>query len=167
MFCDTDAKHWYNPLLRPGFQHVWAFKVESGLVMALSPQLNATDIDVVLLEEAHITSPNSTVLQVDIDSVRQSLRVPWLLTPFTCVEQVKALLGLRHWCVTPWQLFKVLTMMNEKGIKTVIADAVAEGMQTAHMNKTPSEVEQEHPDMGPTIPIQSLVNQVQSHEQSR
>lgn len=38
------------------------------------------------------------------------------------------------------------------GLQRLIADAVAEGTRTAHMNKTPSDMEAEHPDIGPMQP---------------
>lgn len=160
VFCDTDQRHWYNLWLKPGFQHVWALRYQGDQWIAISPQQGFTDVDVI--SDGRLINTNPTILHVKASRVTQRVRVPWLLMPFTCVEQVKSLIGLRHWSMTPWQLYKALTM---DGLKGIIADGVAEGMQTAHMNKTPSEVEQEHPDMGPGLPLKSLLhNMEKDHE---
>lgn len=153
VFSDTEAEHWWNRWLKPGFRHVFAIRRQGDIWLAFSPQQGFTDIDALEGTESVmdiITNPHATVLHCDAERVMQGLRVRSLFAPFTCVEQVKSLLGIRHWCFTPYQLYRQL-MDIDKGIKGVIAEGVAEGMKTAHMNKTPEEA-QEHPDIAGLSP---------------
>jgi len=41
------------------------------------------------------------------------IRLPWVFGPWTCVEQIKALVGIRApWVLTPRQLWKHLRGLN-------------------------------------------------------
>jgi hypothetical protein len=97
--------------LKPGFQHVEAWKHGDGIWTRIEPCLQ------VLTTEAHITPPweflpesvHPTFLHVERLVPLNKLREPFFFGPVTCVELVKAIVGLRDTFVrTPWQLYKRL-----------------------------------------------------------
>lgn len=100
-------------LLKPGFRHCWAVRYDGHEWIMFHPHLGYTDIQVVAAGPGCtifdiVPAGYSAIIQVNawqkVGRIRQLLP-----TFFTCVEQIKALLGIRAGFVfTPWQLFKLL-----------------------------------------------------------
>lgn len=98
-------------LLKPGFQHVEAWRHDDGIWIRIEPCFEF------LTTEAHVVPPweflpasvHPTFLQVKRWVPQHALREPFFFGPWTCVEIVKAVIGLRAPFVrTPWQLYKRL-----------------------------------------------------------
>jgi hypothetical protein len=107
LYSDTDRAHWWNRWLRPQFQHVSAIKRDGRVWIAIHPYGEFTDVEI-LRTDAHPwqIAPRAIVQRVTAMRRERSVRAPWFLGPITCVEHVKALLGIRaFWVRTPWQLF--------------------------------------------------------------
>ena len=109
------APHWWDRWLQPGFTHVFVLIWDYGLWLYVDPALHHTRV--VILEQLDDRPPefwlvddDVTVLEVrpEVGSTN-TMRAPWVVGPLTCVESVKAVLGIRRfWLLTPWQLFKHL-----------------------------------------------------------
>lgn len=112
--------HWWQRLLRPGFGHVYALRWDGWNWICLDPALGFTDIHVLPVASPEISDVVSTeccvILRVEVWRERCRYRVPWVLAPWTCVEQIKGLLGIRatH-VITPYQLFKHLSRRAQDG----------------------------------------------------
>lgn len=110
---ELDRRYWWTPWVDPLHAHVSVFKQDGDRWLALDHRLDYLDLRVVgpgwaTLEEV---LPAGWTVAVKATGWREQyrLRVPWLLAPFTCVEVVKHLLGVRGWWpVTPKQLLESL-----------------------------------------------------------
>ncbi len=110
VFCDGEKPAWVR-LLRPGFRHVFVALRDGPWWVTVDPlcqrmevqvQPVAPDMDLAAWFRAH----GLTVVEAAID--RTGTR-PAPVGPFTCVEAVKRVLGLRAPLVlTPWQLYRRL-----------------------------------------------------------
>lgn len=113
VFRRSKMKHWLFRWLDPYFQHCYAVKESPGKEFWMVVDANTSFTDIKLLSKIdypHIRAiePMGVVLSVrakiDPDKNINVLNV------FNCVEQVKALLGIRaFWVWTPYQLYKRLT----------------------------------------------------------
>ena len=106
LYRDVSPNWWWRGL-KPGFQHVQAIRREGPYWLRVDPHIEFTDIELVRSSlPPHQLVPGTTCQRVVALRRLQRLRVPTILAPATCVEQVKELLGIRAWwLVTPWQLF--------------------------------------------------------------
>jgi len=109
-----DAPLWWLRLLKPGFRHCLALLTDGRCWVAVDPLAGFTDIAVLDLP-AGFDLPGwyrAQGLTVDAAPLRRpSGTAPW--GPFTCVEAVKRLIGLRaRRVLTPWQLHRHLTGGN-------------------------------------------------------
>ncbi len=106
-------------MLRPGYRHCFAL-VQSGDHWVLyNPLSNGTEIEV--WPGGQEQSIRAWLVQNGyevIDETVRPLRPPALAwSPFTCVESVKRVLGLRAPGIfTPWQLYRRLKRTNRKKI---------------------------------------------------
>lgn len=99
-------------LLRPGFRHCFAIVRSGGAWVVVDPLSHWTTLHVV--PEAAGWRPEDWIRQNRLTAVacraREPARrmAPW--RPYTCVEAVKRLLGLRlPGVLTPWQLYRALS----------------------------------------------------------
>ena len=114
VFEHGDMPYWWAKYLHSGFRHCWALRWDGFNWIAFDPKLGHTDIEILPygnFEDIEIIS-KAMNLSVKIrakvwrDSIR--IRTPYP-TAVTCVEQIKALLGIRKWFLfTPYQLFNHL-----------------------------------------------------------
>ena len=106
---DARARAWR--MLRPGFQHVEAWRLDRGAWARLDPCFEVS------VPEVHLDPPWSVVdknlaptfLRVRRVVRKRKLRVPFHIGPITCVDGAKAVLGM--WApltLTPYQLYKRL-----------------------------------------------------------
>ena len=111
VFCDGEKPDWVR-LLRPGFRHVFVALRDGPHWLTVDPlcqrmevqvQPVPPDMDLAAWFRAH----GMTVVPATID---RSGTAPAPVAPFTCVEAVKRVLGLRdRFVLTPWQLYRRLT----------------------------------------------------------
>ena len=115
VFCDSQGRAWWDVAFhtRPGFSHVYALRWDGFNWLLMNPGKAFTEVAILpgTTENAlhSLLEPNATVIEVEAFRNKDRIRGRWWGGPMTCVEQVKALLGLpvgRIW--TPWQLYRYL-----------------------------------------------------------
>ena len=104
-------------LLRRGFRHCFVVAGEGGCWVAYDPLAHCTQLEFLDVPDGFdvprwLEDQGMTVLKLreERGEPPRSLLPP---LPFTCVEAVKRLVGLRAWWVfTPWQLYRALVRMG-------------------------------------------------------
>jgi hypothetical protein len=98
-------------LLRPGFRHCFAIVGRNGQWVIFDPMSNYTNLGI--LSGPSIDDVASWYRQFGLTVIKtvvqrgESPSAEW--RPFTCVEAVKRVLGIRApWVMTPWQLYRHL-----------------------------------------------------------
>ncbi|GAA0603553.1 hypothetical protein [Caenispirillum bisanense] len=110
VFTDHTDLPWLR-LLRPGFRHCFAVVQANGAWVIVDPLSHCTTLQVVpelagWQPQAWFRHHGLTVVTTEVRQPPHRL-APW--RPYTCVEAVKRLLGLRLPGVfTPWQLYRAL-----------------------------------------------------------
>jgi hypothetical protein len=106
----AEAKRsWMWRFIKPGFEHVECWRCDRGIWLQIDPCFEI--IQAVAHEappwELFPASSNITVVRVQRKVPKGELREPLFFGPWTCVEMVKAFIGLRAPFVrTPYQLYK-------------------------------------------------------------
>ncbi len=122
VFCSAKEYHWWDYIFRTraGFSHVYALRWDGFNWIAFNPSVEFTDIVILpgTSERAlydHIPK-GATIVEVEAFRRCNRIRGRWWVGPMTCVEQIKALLGLSVGYVwTPWQLYQHLIRECENG----------------------------------------------------
>lgn len=117
VFCESQGPlRWWDYLLGTpaGFRHVYALRWDGFNWLLFNPHASFTDVVIVAAADEgalkSLVDPLATVLEVEAFRATDRLRGRWWAGPMTCVEQVKALLGLPvGWIFTPWQLYRYLS----------------------------------------------------------
>ena len=115
VFCEANDRRWWDWLLRtpPGFSHVYALRWDGWNWLSYHPSAAFTDVAILpgTSENAlqdHVP-PDATIIEIEAFRQVDRIRGRWWIGPMTCVEQIKALLGLPVGrVVTPWQLYRYL-----------------------------------------------------------
>lgn len=113
------ADLWWLRLLRPGFRHCFVVLECSGGWVVIDPLSHYTAV-------AHVPfakefDPKSwyrqhDMLVVEVQFVSPNRRV-LPIRPYSCVECVKRVLGIRAgWVLTPWQLYRYLNKKRTFGL---------------------------------------------------
>jgi hypothetical protein len=106
IFQDSDYKHWFLRYVKPGFRHCFiAFQHEDEwlVIDPVDSCIKAGIVD--KLEEYAEQSAKILHFSIEIDPKLYRGGLCW----FTCVEVVKAYMGIKSfWTFTPWQLYKLL-----------------------------------------------------------
>ncbi len=115
IFFDPYKHRWWNRLFEPGFHHVYAVQFVGAQCIRYDPHLAFTEIE--LIDPAEIRLPwDATLMEVIAWRKLGQVRTPFYIGPPTCVESVKALLGIRSFMTwTPWQLYKLLAKGRHNG----------------------------------------------------
>lgn len=113
VFTSADRWRWWDVTTRRGFSHVYALRWDGWNWILFNPHAGYTDVEIVAGADEKalhlLVDPGATVLEVQAFRRQDQLRGRWWAGPMTCVEQVKALLGLPvGWIFTPWQLYRHL-----------------------------------------------------------
>jgi hypothetical protein len=115
VFCPVERRDWWDLVfhLKPSHGHVYALRWDGFNWLLFNPHAGYTDIAIVAAADenalAQLVDPGATVLEVEAFRRVDRLRGRWWAGPMTCVEQVKALLGLSVGVIfTPWQLYRYL-----------------------------------------------------------
>lgn len=109
---DRANRSWLWSLLKPGFQHVECWRQAGKDWIRLEPCFEG----IVLEPYNHrpqvqpwVPGCDPTFLQVRHEVPKNKMHTPFALGPLTCVEIVKAALGVHAPFVrTPWQLYKLV-----------------------------------------------------------
>jgi hypothetical protein len=111
VFTDAKIDHWVYKFVDKSIGHVYAVKALNDYQwLIVQPRVNYTEIDLKSRETythiRQITGPDAKIVKVDA----KCTSVPrGTLNWYNCVEQVKALIGIRSfWTWTPKQLYKGL-----------------------------------------------------------
>ena len=108
IFTDAKYDHWVFNFIDRSMGHVYAVKdLNDYQWLIVQPRVNLTETKILLKSEypniRHIADYNDSIIRVKAipkPEVRGSIN--W----FTCVEQIKALIGIRDtWALTPKQLY--------------------------------------------------------------
>jgi hypothetical protein len=110
-------------MLKPGFRHCFLVVETPECWVVYEPLSHRTEISVI--QAGHGFDPaawlrhfNYTVVPAVIETPPRRA-APW--GPFTCVEAVKRVLGVRDsFVLTPWRLYKFLREQNEKIVDVAI-----------------------------------------------
>ncbi len=118
-FCNNTGLAWLK-LLKPGFRHCFAVVRISGQWLVYDPLSHHTRLDLAGSDDAvldYLAERGCRLVPVRLNPP-EPRPVPW--RPFTCVEAVKRLIGLRAGGVlTPWQLYKHLYIWKTQGEKNI------------------------------------------------
>jgi len=115
IFEHGDMPYWWAKYLQSGFRHCWALRWDGFNWIAFQPKLGHTDIEILPFgryEDIEIISKDnniSAIIRAKVWRESKRIRSPYPVA-ITCVEQIKALLGVRQWYLfTPYQLFHYLS----------------------------------------------------------
>lgn len=119
-FADAERPRWLR-LLAKGFRHCFALVCSSGRWVVINPMSHWTDV-AVLAETADGATADEMVRTLEARglaavacTVAEPARRAWPPAPFTCVEVVKRILGIKKPLVlTPRQLFRLLEQNHIK-----------------------------------------------------
>lgn len=104
-------------VLKPGFRHCFVAVEVGGGWVVVNPLCHVTDLAVVHGVDAEGLADGYRQAGLTVVPVRTRRPSPrsarW--RPFSCVEEVRRILGLEaRWVLTPWQLFRHIQDENEK-----------------------------------------------------
>ena len=120
-FKNCGEPRWWNHFLHPQALHVFALKWTGRYWVMVHPRISYLEVQVLYdyerEDEVMQIVENMDVIgmcRVDFDHLdTDRIRLPWVFGPWTCVEQIKALVGVRApWVLTPRQLWKHLRGLN-------------------------------------------------------
>ncbi len=113
-------------IFKPGFRHCYVLLNDGEHWATIDPMSSYMEVSIHNLP-AEFNLPlwledrGHCVVSAPIS--REPKQAPWMV--FTCVEAVKRILGVhKRWIVTPWQLYRHLTLQNYEVQKGDIAWAV-------------------------------------------
>lgn len=110
VFTSTDQQHWIYSFIDRSFGHCYAVQsLNEQQWLVIQPRINVTQAKIMLkCQYPHIRdliAPEDKVIKVTVKATRYRGTLNW----FNCVEQVKALIGVKSfWTWTPKQLYKGL-----------------------------------------------------------
>lgn len=107
IFSPAHSKKWLNRFLADGFAHCKVVIHKPGYFMWVDPRISYTEIEVYANVYKINKAPSDT--HIAVRRLVDPLKHRGVFRLFTCVEQVKAMLGIsKWWIVTPKQLYKEL-----------------------------------------------------------
>lgn len=103
----STSEFWWGKLLKDGYKHVFAIKFDGLFWIKLDLTLGWTDYDVLAYDYKDTIEDIVNGRKTQFVDVWRKPRYRSLFAPWTCVEMMKSLLGIRAWWVfTPYQLYK-------------------------------------------------------------
>ena len=108
-FKDAEVKHWIQRVLKPGFEHCYAFKTSPGgqFYIVLNPAYSHLDVDLLNINEENFAKLTNNCKFVKVIVKYDAKLKRGSICHFNCVEVVKALIGVKGFFVfTPYQLYK-------------------------------------------------------------
>lgn len=112
VFTTPKQSHWWERFLEPGFVHCFALVRSGRRWIRMDWGYDCASLAVLNMPAYaslnEVVGPGDTVVRV-LAEVRERYRAPWVFGPVTCVEAVKAVLGIRaFWVWTPFQLYRYI-----------------------------------------------------------
>lgn len=106
VYTDTQRPHWWNRFLDPQFRHVQALRRDGRVWVAFRPHTEFLDVEILRTDETPWQLfPDAVIQRVVALRKDGKMRSVFHMGPITCVEHVKALLGISSpWIRTPKQL---------------------------------------------------------------
>jgi hypothetical protein len=112
---ESIVPHWWCRFLRPGYRHCYLLVWEGAVWLHVDPTMDRARVVILDLFEGYedprawIEDATARIFEAWPEPESDQLRTPWLIGPITCVELVKAFLGIRSfWIWSPWQLAQAL-----------------------------------------------------------
>lgn len=100
----VDRPAWWARFLKPGFVHCFVLVESNGQWIKVEGQNGGVRIVLAgLIDADHYRRQGAIVVEAMV------METAALLTERTCVGLCKAVLGIRSWALTPWQLYQHLT----------------------------------------------------------
>lgn len=130
---NTTVRHWWDRFLREGYRHCSLLIWEGVVWLHIEPTLDRTRVAIIEHYEPTspaewVEDPGARLFRAKPEGRRGRMRALSVLRPFTCVEEVKALLGIRAWWIfTPWQLAQHLRRRNGTWSQEAETDSSREG----------------------------------------
>lgn len=108
-FTYTNRNYWWVRFLRPGFSHCYLLIKQDVGYVCVEMSIYSMEVNYYpSIREFKKTLDKTTVVIKNYTDVNLSLPMPFL-RPFTCVEVVKRVLGIKRWTIfTPYQLYRYL-----------------------------------------------------------
>jgi len=108
-FTYTNRNYWWVRFLRPGFSHCYLLIKQDVGYVCVEMSIYSMEVNYYpSIREFKKTLDKTTVVIKNYTDVNQSLPMPFF-RPFTCVEMVKRVLGIKQWSIfTPYQLYRYL-----------------------------------------------------------
>ena len=134
VFTDYERETWYTRFLKPGYGHCYLVRWDGYNWIRVRPDLSKVHIEVLPVIESDAVEQvvlGNTAVLVEVPSEDLRIRLPWMVTIASCVEGVKAILGIRavH-ILTPYQLFRYLVARKHERWWRRRADRRTEGTAT-------------------------------------
>lgn len=131
VFRPAPAARWWQRLLHAQRRHVVALWEDHGVTLALDHRGSVLHIEHVRSMTPEETArglmaawPGAEAMQVQVETPAAA---PCLRPPLTCVEAVKALLGIRSWRIwTPHQLRRALIRQGAAAVPMYGSGAIVE-----------------------------------------
>lgn len=117
VFSGRENDYWWNRWLKPGFEHVSAWRdyrfgpLPTDVMWLKVDAFAALTLAEIVFDPTPpwVKDQSMTVVRVRVARFAYKVRETFTIGPFTCVEHVKALLGIRKfWLRTPWQLYNYI-----------------------------------------------------------
>lgn len=132
-FSEPDRPAWWARVLRPGFRHVYAvsYFADQQRWVYFDPSRFRTAIHLFTAEQApeaiaRMMVPATAILRVASRADRLNAPAfPW------CVGQIKGLLGIRSWAVTPHGLYLALLARGAEAVMLESPCVAADGEAAA------------------------------------
>ncbi len=108
-----EGQAWWSFILKKGWEHCFILTQENGSWLVLDPTRRKLSAEILYYSQeynfSHLlrTLPSTNILQITMHHPKAECIVH-SINFFTCVTIVKYFLGLRLFCITPWQLWKRL-----------------------------------------------------------
>lgn len=108
-FTYTSRNYWWVRFLRTGFSHCYLLIKQDVGYVCLDMSIYSMEVNYYpSIRQFKKTLDKTTVVIKNYTDVNLSLTMPFL-RPFTCVEMVKRVLGIKRWTIfTPYQLYRYL-----------------------------------------------------------
>lgn len=108
--------YWWNYFMKSGYKHVYSITFDGLFWIKMDLMLGYTDIEVLCYDSRDTINDVMKGQNVTIQHIRvwrkSRYRVRTIFAPYTCVEAMKAFLGMRAFVFTPYQLFKHLRRLS-------------------------------------------------------
>lgn len=105
MVFKSESDHPFASFLKEGFRHVFVVVEYEGFWSVIDPGPNVTEVYATGADPIEYYKERFIVVEVDPSKMGKERP---LFVISSCVGMAKAVLGIRCWAITPWQLYGYL-----------------------------------------------------------